>query len=230
MISTKTSSKNRIKKETHVQVQGPTLSSMKISIIGDSPLIIQAFGIKKRREMLAKQMGLTIQKTPKDPDLDYEQATYYIDEDGFEIPWTEERKDIKNPVFGFPTAGPKHCAVRGASRIKGVTMTAMKGAFDPDGTFIKINGKRFIREDMVVLASGVADIRFRPCWNKWWSEFSITYDADVVTPDLIINMFNNGGFCCGLGEWRPSSPKKSGPYGKFHVATDEEISELKKMI
>lgn len=225
MISTK----SRITKEEQqsVRIQSLMLRTMNIAIVGNSPLIINAFGPKAQEQMLGKQMGKTIQKTKKDPDFDYEQATYYLDKNGFEIPYSDKRKDIKKPIFGFPSTGPKQCAIRGAKHIDGIAMTDMRGGFDIDTVFIRIQGDRFMRQDTVRLASGVADIRFRPCWNQWWSEFSVTYNERIVTPDLIVNMFNQGGFGCGIGEWRPGSPRKPGPYGKFHVASDEELKVLK---
>jgi len=227
MINTESRITEENEQEEIINIQRLMLKTIDISIVGDSPLIINAFGRDAQEAMLLKQMGKTVQKTKKVPKDDYEQATYYIDENGFEIPYTKERCKIKNPTFGFPSIGLKQCAIRGSKIIDGITMADMKGAFDINGVFIKINGERFMRQDPVILSGGVADIRFRPCWNWWWSEFTITYNERMVTPDILVNMLNNGGFSCGIGQWRPGSPKKPGPHGKFHVASNEEVNSLK---
>ena len=85
-----------------------------------------------------------------------------------------------------------------------------------------------MRTDMVRLESGVADIRFRPEFTDWWMDFDIVFDESMISRDLLVNMFNKGGFCCGLGENRPL-PKKgaSGHNGMFHVASEAEIKLLR---
>jgi len=45
----------------------------------------------------------------------------------------------------------------------------------------------------------------------------IKYDANAITPEILVNMFNYGGFAVGVGEWRV---EKGGQYGMFHVKTE----------
>ena len=74
-----------------------------------------------------------------------------------------------------------------------------------------------MREDMVRV-SGVGqkpDIRYRGQFNNWWVELTIAFtESGQVTIDQIVNIFNAGGFACGVGEWRP---EKDGIYGTYHV-------------
>ena len=72
-----------------------------------------------------------------------------------------------------------------------------------------------MREDMVKVGMGAADIRYRGQFENWWSEFSIVYNENGdKTIDEIITILNAGGYVCGLGEWRP---ERDGQYGMFHV-------------
>lgn len=74
-----------------------------------------------------------------------------------------------------------------------------------------------MREDMVKIAGGTADIRFRGEFRKWYADMKITYNKNgQYTLEQIINIINAGGYCCGVGEWRP---ERDGQYGKFRVAT-----------
>ena len=62
-----------------------------------------------------------------------------------------------------------------------------------------------LREDMVRVGNGGADIRYRGEYNNWYADHSL---------EQILNIINAGGAVCGIGEWRP---EKDGQYGMFHV-------------
>ena len=47
----------------------------------------------------------------------------------------------------------------------------------------------------------------------------VAFNANVLSAEQIVNLFNTGGFGIGVGEWRP---QKDGPFGRFHVATTGE--------
>lgn len=88
-----------------------------------------------------------------------------------------------------------------------------------DGEFVTIEGTPTMREDMVRIAMGTADIRYRGEFKEWRTTFVIRYNANVLSLEQIVNLFNTGGFGIGVGEWRP---QKDGSFGMFHIATSEE--------
>lgn len=72
-----------------------------------------------------------------------------------------------------------------------------------------------MREDMVRVGMGAADIRYRGMFTNWWAEFTVSYNANGdKTPDEILTILNAGGYVCGLGEWRP---ERDGQYGMYHI-------------
>ena len=72
-----------------------------------------------------------------------------------------------------------------------------------------------MREDMVKVGMGAADIRYRGQFNNWWAEFTLTYNENGdKSIDEIMTILNAGGYVCGLGEWRP---ERDGQYGMYHV-------------
>ena len=75
-----------------------------------------------------------------------------------------------------------------------------------------------MREDIVRLPNGSADLRFRGEMFPWSADLSIRYNAGIITPEQVINLVNLAGFHVGVGEWRPGSPKKTGSFGMFHAA------------
>lgn len=50
-----------------------------------------------------------------------------------------------------------------------------------------------------------------------------TKPNNTLTSEDIESIITNAGIQAGLGDWRPSSPKKPGPYGTFEVISFEEV-------
>lgn len=66
-------------------------------------------------------------------------------------------------------------------------------------------------------------VRVRPMFQKWQVVGTLSSDhPDFATADSIASLLNVAGTRVGFGDWRPSSPKVPGPYGRFK-ATVEEI-------
>jgi hypothetical protein len=68
-------------------------------------------------------------------------------------------------------------------------------------------------------------VRVRP-WFENWSLTGrlIVVDEEVsgITKRVLESVLKTAGALCGIGDWRPSSPRSSGRFGTF-VATAEEI-------
>lgn len=61
-------------------------------------------------------------------------------------------------------------------------------------------------------------VRVRPLFRQWEARGSITViDEELtgLTADIVTTILKLGGAIVGLCDWRPSSPLKSGSYGKF---------------
>jgi len=169
-----------------------------VRIVGDSPLIVHAWSPKAKQMMLDKQMKKGTQaKEAKDPERDYEESRYRL----------EDGRD------GFPAVGVKAAAIRGAKAL-GMVMTDARSAFHIEGDLIVIDGTPRMREDMVRVGMGTADIRYRAEYPTWSIALPITYNARTVSAEQIVAMLDAGGFGTGIGEWRP---EKDGQFGRFHV-------------
>ena len=177
--------------------------SVQIRLIGDSPLIVHRFGEKARKMMLDKQMGKAKSgKEAKNPEADYEESMYRT-EDG-------------RP--GFPAIAFKAAAVNAANDA-GIQKTLARRAFHVAGEIIPIEGEPSMREDMVRIAMGTADIRHRAEFRHWAVTLDVTYNAGIISLEQLINLFQIAGFGVGVGEWRP---ERNGTYGTFHVAGEGE--------
>lgn len=212
-----------IKKES-VQAQDVKVPKIEtrnaiIHIVGDTPLIVHKWSSKAKKEMLGKQTGAAKTKghDKKDPVRDFIDSLYWLDhepeeknEEGFEKALAEGAR------FGFPTIAFKAAAVAAGYRA-GVTanLVSMRGAFYILGEYAEIHGTPEIREDTVRLGgiSRSADLRYRGMFRNWETALTVRYNSGVLTLDQLVNLFNLGGFACGVGEWRM---EKGGTFGSFH--------------
>lgn len=61
-------------------------------------------------------------------------------------------------------------------------------------------------------------VRVRPMFRQWQAVGTLTViDAELtgLTQEVLTLILNQAGALCGLGDWRPSSPRSSGTFGKF---------------
>ena len=204
--------------KTEITIPAIDLETAMIKIVGDSPLIIHKWSEKAKREILEKQMKTASKsgKEAKSPVQDFINSMYWLDGEPEEK--TEEgfAKAIQNGArFGFPATAVKQAAVSAAYRSKlSKDKVSLFGAFRILGEFIEIEGVPRMREDMVKIAGGVADIRYRGEFPEWSSTFTVEYNKNMLSLSQLMNMVNLGGFSCGIGEWRV---EKGGNNGAFHV-------------
>ena len=188
------------------------IETVNVTLIGDTPLIVHRWSEKAKKQMLDKQMKkATAGKEPKDPERDFRESLYVL-EDG---------------SYGFPIIGFKAAAVTACTSIGSMTKVAARQAFHVDGEFAIIEGDEpKMREDMVRVGMGTADIRYRGEFKKWFTTIAVKYNANVMSAEQILNLMQTAGFAVGVGEWRP---EKDGQFGRFHVASAKEMKVIEEM-
>lgn len=187
-----------------IEIPPVVIRTMPIRIVGDSPLISHKWSDKAKQMMLDKQMGKAVpKKEPKDPEQEYRDSLYEHPDGG----------------YGFPSVAFKAAAVSACRSVDGIKMTEARAAFHVPGELVKIDGTPEMREDMVRIGMGTADIRYRGEFKQWSATLLIRFNENVLTPSQIVNLFNVAGFGVGIGEWRP---EKDGSYGMFHVELGEQ--------
>lgn len=213
------------KKDIGIELPALQIGLMEVTLVGDSPLIVHAWSAKAKKEMLDKQMKVAKgAKEAKSPKADFESSMYRLADGG----------------YGFPSVAFKAAAVTAGTSVAGITKIQarqafhivgedadIKGAFD--GSVSRVNlvrvegGPPQMREDMVRVGMGTADLRYRAEFPEWHTKILVRYNANVLSESQILNLLNTGGFAVGVGEWRP---EKDGQYGLFHVATESDLAKL----
>lgn len=216
-----------------VSVPQLELRTIKLQVVGKTPLIVHAWSQKAVRMMLDKQMGIASKGKEKKCPLAEFKGARYLTGDG---------------RFGVPAPAFKACAVTASNSVE-LKMTQMRQAFHVNYYTIPVTGPEMtpkhpdwsewdekyakdlkeehkngigMRMDLVRLETGVADIRFRPWWPKWECELEVEYNPRMISLEQLVNLFRSGGYGVGICEWRPSAPVcRSGEFGRFDCKTLE---------
>jgi len=200
------------KRQTEVKIPPMNLQFVEIELVGDSPLIVHRWSDKAKKMMLDKQMKRAKQaKEAKSPEQEFIESLYWYSKK----PKDPTLEDVEKAEFGFPAIAFKAAAVDACSHVDGMTKVAARGAFHIDCDLVKIEGRPTPREDMVRLQGSTADIRYRGEFRKWRVRLPLTYNANLISPEQLSNLFEVAGFGIGVGEHRP---QRNGSSGRFHVA------------
>lgn len=211
------------KKTEVIEIRPIEIKKVTVRVVGDTPLIMHAWSEKAKRMMLEAQMGVAKgkKKEAKNPVDDFIRSMYWLTqmpEDGTMESFEEA---ISNGArFGFPVTAFKQAAISAAYRMGWAKdKMSMRGAFfidsDENGMIEIHSDTPEMREDMVKVGMGTADIRYRGEFKNWYADLTISYNANgQYSLENIVNIINAGGYVCGVGEWRP---ERDGQNGMFHV-------------
>ncbi len=199
----------------------PDIRLLRVPIIGTTSLIVHSWSNKAIQMILAKQKKEPQKaKEAKDPEADYRDSQYIAD-DGW---------------LGVPAVAFKAAMVGACRQVDGLSMTLAKRlAFcQPDGFSTKqnielarIHGEPRMRRDMVRVASGTADVRFRAEFPKWSAVLQIEYNAQVIEAGQLLNLLCIAGYSEGIGEWRPSAPESAtGTHGRWRIEKGARIEQI----
>jgi len=220
-------------KAQKIDIRPMNINTIDFTIVGTTPLIVHAWSTKAKQEMLDKQRGKKVdaKHKVKIPYNDYKNSLHWLTEmpdDGKTDEEAEESTEtaIANGAkFGFKCDGIKASIISGAKRGGlSVVMAELKGSMFIEGAtegstvdLAEIIGAPHIREDMVRIGgqSKTADIRYRAEFTEWKIPLRLRYIEDgKYSLEQIMNMVDYGGFCTGIGEWRP---EKGGQFGMYRL-------------
>ena len=220
------------KKTELIEIKPIEIKKVTLKLVGDTPLIMHAWSEKAKREMLEAQQQKSKgkKKEPKNPVFDFINSMYWLEgKPEVENSMSEEDcekaflKAIENGAkFGFPVTAFKQAAISAAYRMGwSKDKVSLRGIFfiesNEDGLIEIKSDTPIMREDMVRVGMGTADIRYRGEFRNWSTELVVSYNQNGnYNLENIINIINAGGYICGAGEWRP---EKDGQNGMYHIET-----------
>ena len=217
-----------------ITIKTPNILKTNITLVGDTPLIVHAWGSKAKKMMLEAQQKVKKDKKAmavRDPFSEFMEALYWITPQPEENTPEAFEEAVRNGAkFGFPITAIKQAALSACYRagiipnqmgMKSVFyLNAVDGANNGTGSelaVIESDEPPYCREDMVKIGGQqkVADLRYRPCFEKWKIRLTVSLiDVGTFSMENIINAIEMGGFMNGIGEWRM---ERDGDFGRFHV-------------
>ena len=190
-----------------VSYEAPRFERYEFEVKGTTPLIVHAFSAKAKKQIEDKQQkrGKSA-RAARSPKEEFE-AAKYLTQDG--------RDAVLAAAF-------KESAIRGAKHC-GLVMKDAMSSFFIEAEKIPIDFDECVmREDMVRIGRGSADIRYRPEYHGWSTSFEVTINANLISLDQLVACFKAAGFGVGVGDWRP---ERGGNHGRFSVVKVRQIQE-----
>lgn len=214
------------KTSAQFEVKAPNFQTLVVGIRGSAPLMVHRFSDKMQKEIRDRQEAENSTEGPRKPKnyrKEFENARY-IARAGWE---------------GFYAGAIRNAMIRGIKFAEGIDMTEGKGllfvlaeGFDrKDGTpLVRIRGAKGVHDSRPVrIGQGKVDIRNRPRYDAWHAKLKISYDADLLSAQDVLNLLARAGVSIGICEGRPSSPKSAGlGFGTFDVEGLRKSSERDK--
>jgi hypothetical protein len=194
-----------------------------IMVEGINPLICNSFPDKEKKRMFEERStDSAVQDDPGGkkkkkarPARDFKQE--YIDS-------LYPLEGVKG--YGFPAIAFKRAIVGACRQVSNLDMTMANRIIFVAAPFtskgfgcVRIKGEPSMRQDVVRL-SGIdkpPDLRYRGAFFPWSALLEIEFNASMISLEGIYNLIRFAGKCEGVGEQRPSAPKKSGDFGQFRL-------------
>lgn len=197
------------KAPTTITVPSLNIETLSVKIVGTAPLIFHKWSEKAKRQITDKQAKKAVGgREKRDPEQEYKDSYYYDKMGRIAFPATNIKQAVTDAVRNIPGSGLTMTLLRGAAFIVG----------DSDGLVSVDYESEEMREDMVRVGLGSADVRYRGQLKGWSMQLIIKYNADVLSASQVINLLRIAGFSCGLGEWRP---QKNGDFGTFDLSISD---------
>lgn len=189
-------------------------STVKLYVVGTSPIILNRLSEKVKRELLlpkGKKTKADKESTAKHNPVDEYQASPYLIAD-----------EAAETYLGFLTS-----AFKGAMRVAALDL--------PGSSKAQIGRLVYVEGDLVPLygvpkllmsitrsadINKTPDVRTRAIVPKWAAELTISFVTPIMKLPAILNLLSAAGITSGVGDWRPEKGK--GDYGQFRIANEDD--------
>lgn len=195
-----------MKKENKVEIKIDTLNigTIKVPIKGKVPLLMDRMPDETKKEILAKQSGVTKSNKKKVRDTK---------EESIKAIHVSSKGEIGFPSYGFKKGMMECTSFVGDKYFSKKLVQGIRIVNSVDG-LIPIS---FSKQDILIHSIG-SQTKFTPQFHNWSCELIIQYDQNNLCAEDIIRLLNYAGFYVGVGAWRPKGRDGgSGEYGMYEV-------------
>lgn len=194
-----------------IKLRSIDVRNMQFVIASSSPIVMHKWATKAVTMIEEKQAGKkTRDRDARNPEAETEAAMH--------------RTIDGKP--GIPAGALKKAIIGAAHKDIGIEKTIVRKAIfvncdDPNGVIpFTTCSDPVMRQDMVRVGRGSADIRYRPMFSNWTAVISLDVDPEWLQDDDVLALMDRAGFGVGLLEMRP---EKGGDLGRFRVDRNAKI-------
>jgi hypothetical protein len=199
--------------EKTIEITAPDFRSLLITVRGRPPGLLCDNYPERVKEDLKWREANPNKKVPKqarDPEREYRESLYVVAEE-----------NGQPAVYGFPAMAFKKAMIAAADRFVGLDRMGptLGGAIQiesPDGELLPLlrTSKPLRREDSRGIQGKRSSLVYRAWFTEWEADIPLSYDADILGEEQVINLLARAGEQVGIGNWRS---EKKGIFGRFEV-------------
>lgn len=224
-------------KEPHTNGEAETITipkiginTIKVPIVGMSLLCTHRWTEKAKKQMRDKQQGNASEgQEDKDPEYNARASAYILERDKREA-WNNGEIAKEALTFGVRAVAFREAMIRGYKNADLGPMTDARSSFfvtgEDDQELVTLEHPPEypkMREDMVTVGRGTADIRYRPYWPEWSATLVIEFQKNMISVEQVLQCVQHAGYGVGINERRP---QKGGQWGRFKIREGEKANIL----
>ncbi len=186
--------------KTRFVIQKPDVRTLKVHVVGISPLMVSQWSEKAKRQMAEAQSGVPKNRKlpPRDPQQEFEDSC----------------PRLADGRYAFSAAAFRLAAVAACRHVDGLAMTAARSLFFVTEDLVPIKGKPVMDTRAVRQADGGMNLRYRARFDEWEATLTIRFNGASTSAEQILNLLVLAGEFVGVGEYRV---ERGGNYGRFTV-------------
>jgi len=195
-----------------------TIRTFFATIEGTTPLMQHKFGIEAEQSL--EKNTRTVKKEKEDPRVVAERFTYR--ENGAGSPIVHPGDALSRMLR---EAGVNHKQKGTRKSVKWIVPAAVR---IPGHLELYKEDRKTRIDDFEVDSRSVVNqkvnarvMSHRPRFNAWIGKVELTIEDDILDPEFVLQLMNEGGQRVGIGSFRP---EKGGPFGTFQVVEWEELN------
>lgn len=213
--------KKKEKESGPINLKAPNFKRIDIKIEGITPANIHRLGKKLKQEFDERDAGKPKRDkkgVARDKDAEFMDSLYYIDAKGNEL--ATPKNLTSKTRYGFPASGFKKAMVAACRSYDNIDMSAAKGRFFVLGMFVEIKGRPVMDEFWRRVGgkgpgTGTPHIGVRATFPKWSAKLNISFNADLISAESVVNLLASAGQSVGIGEDRPG--KSGNTFGMWKI-------------
>lgn len=201
-------------KQESIQVGRLKQESVTVTLLGTTGLYAHRMSAKAKRQLMLGGRKKTVAERAK---IKHHPRDEFVDSMHIMENFHEHSH------VAFPAMSIKAAMATAALHVPGITKTSIQRLVYLPDEMVPIFGIPKLRMDVVRSADAARtpDVRTRAYFQEWATQVTIRFARPELNRTAIVNLLENAGMICGIGDFRQEKGK--GSYGTFTVINAEDV-------